>query len=154
MKIPTDLGSPAERATRMFFTRVMVSVAKITQDEALTVAQIGAVFLVDQQGSARVNELAEALGISASAASRMADGLVERDFFARAEDPDDRRARVLTLAPAGRAFVERLSVERMKLVRLVAGSLPGSFADRLGAAFSRVGRTLSVKKKSKEEDEP
>jgi DNA-binding MarR family transcriptional regulator len=47
-------------------------------------------------------ELAELAGISAPTATRMIDGLVQRDFVSRIEDPTDRRAVVISLTGPGR----------------------------------------------------
>ncbi|MGZ5969486.1 MAG: MarR family winged helix-turn-helix transcriptional regulator [Polyangiales bacterium] len=140
------MGSPVEAATRAFFTRMMTSLARTTKDEALSVGQIAAIFLVDQRGSARVSDIADALGLSLSATSRMTDGLVERDFFTRTEDPDDRRARVLGLTAAGRAFVEKLSEERMEVIRTFAATLPESLAGRVLSAIAHAGGLFSSNK--------
>jgi DNA-binding MarR family transcriptional regulator len=129
--------NPIERATRRMFTRIMTSLARTLQDEALTVGQIAAVFLVDDRGSARVADLTEALGLSPSATSRMVDALVTRGFLARVEDPDDRRARRLSLTPVGRAFVERLGEERVSVVQGVAGKLPAAVVERIISAIDR-----------------
>lgn len=146
MTLITRLGSPIERATRLFFTRVMASVAKMLQDESLTVAQIAAVFLIDQRGSARVNDLAEPLGLSQSAASRMVDALVERGWVDRQEDPTDRRARVLRLTAEGEQFVARLSEERMRLFREIASEMPDSMAKGAASAITHFGSKLGKRK--------
>ena len=61
-------------------------------------------------------ELEEKLGLSNAATSRnvsywtylRADKKAGPDFVSREEDPNDRRIRVLTLTPKGKAFYERL----------------------------------------------
>src|SRR5262249_19249189 len=147
MKFATNLGSPVERATRMFFTRMMTALARTQQDEALSVAQIATLFLVDQESSLRMSALSERLGLSLSATSRMADGLVERGLLRRDEDPEDRRARVLTLAPEGRAVVDRMSEERMSVVQEVARSIPESMASGVLAGVLRIGERIAPKPK-------
>jgi DNA-binding MarR family transcriptional regulator len=147
VKVATNLGSPVERATRLFFTRMMTAVARTQQDEALSIAQIATAFLVDEAGSLRVSELSDKLGLSLSATSRMVDGLVERGLLRREEDPEDRRARVLTLTAKGQAFVDRLSEERMAVIRDVAQSLPESLAGGVIAGVSRIGAAIAPKRK-------
>jgi MarR family transcriptional regulator, organic hydroperoxide resistance regulator len=48
-------------------------------------------------------ELAELAGVSAPTATRIVDGLLDRGFVSRVEDPTDRRAVVISLTPSGRA---------------------------------------------------
>jgi DNA-binding MarR family transcriptional regulator len=48
-------------------------------------------------------ELAELAGISAPTATRIVDGLLDRGFVSRVEDPTDRRAVVISLTAPGRA---------------------------------------------------
>ena len=82
-----------ERATRFMFTRIMSELTRTMRDEELTVAQIAALYTIDERGPMRINALAEWLGLSASTASRMCDVLTVRGLLSRIEDPDDRRAR-------------------------------------------------------------
>jgi DNA-binding MarR family transcriptional regulator len=52
-------------------------------------------------------ELAELAGISAPTATRMIDGLVQRNLVSRIEDPTDRRAVVISLTEPGRVALSR-----------------------------------------------
>jgi MarR family transcriptional regulator, organic hydroperoxide resistance regulator len=52
-------------------------------------------------------ELAEQAGISAPTATRMVDGLLQRDLVTRIDDPIDRRAVVISLTDSGRAALTR-----------------------------------------------
>ena len=134
------LGSPLEQFTRMMFTRIITGLARTLRDEEFTVAQIAALHLVDQEGTLRVNALAEALGLSASAGSRLVDGLVQRGLMTRAEDPQDRRARVIALSTAGRRFIERASVERVAVIEEATRSLPGRMTELMAAALAEFRR--------------
>ncbi len=124
------LGGPVERFTRMMFTRIIAALARTLRDEALSIAQVAALHLIDQAGALRVSVLADELTLSASATSRLVEGLVQRDLVARDEDPDDRRAKILTLTPAGRRFTT------------IAGaveSLPKELVARVLAAMRSLG---------------
>ena len=121
------------------FSRIITALARTLRDEEMTVAQLAAIAFVDQAGTVRVSELAEALGLSPSAASRLADGLVERGLLLRAEDPDDRRARRLRLAAAGRAFSDRASRDRVALLyETVIRRVPVSAANAILGVVSRI----------------
>lgn len=108
----------------MMFTRIITGLSRSLRENEFTVAQIAALHVVDQQGMMRVSALAEELGLSASAASRLIEGLVQRGLLARAEDPADRRAKMLTLSADGRRFVEQTSAERLRVIEETAQGLP------------------------------
>ncbi|WP_437305428.1 MarR family winged helix-turn-helix transcriptional regulator [Sorangium sp. So ce388] len=129
------LGSMFEQFTRMMFSRIIAGLARTLHEEDFSVAQIAALHLVDQEGPMRVTALATSLGLSASAGSRLADGLVQRGFLAREEDPEDRRAKTLALTALGRRFVDQASVERVRVIMETARSLP---ADVPAAILSAV----------------
>jgi DNA-binding MarR family transcriptional regulator len=80
-------------------------------------AQIG----VEQERS--VGELAEALGLSLPAASKLARELEERGLVVRREDPADRRRTVVALAPATEAGVHTWLDERDRPLRTALGTL-------------------------------
>jgi DNA-binding MarR family transcriptional regulator len=56
---------------------------------------------IERAGRVSVNELAAALGLHKSNASRLADALVDRGLVARRADPRDGRARRLEATPRG-----------------------------------------------------
>ena len=59
-----------------------------------------------------VGDLAEQLGRSPSATSRMVAELVERGYVVRTEEVADRRQRVLSLTPEGQAVLAAVDRER------------------------------------------
>ena len=115
-KIPLQIGSAFERFTRLMFARIIGGIARTLRDSNMSVAELAAVALVDQAGTLRVSELAEALLLSPSATSRVVDGLVERGLLSRSEDPEDRRAKRVQLGPDGKAFMDRASADRVTLI--------------------------------------
>jgi DNA-binding MarR family transcriptional regulator len=60
----------------------------------------------------RLSELAEALRIAPRSATEVADGLQDRGLVARAADPADRRAVVLTPTEAGRQVQQEVDDAR------------------------------------------
>jgi DNA-binding MarR family transcriptional regulator len=106
-----------ERATRRLFTKVLVSLTNNLADEELTVGQLTALHLVDDLGSVHATELAERLHRSPSAVSRMVEDLVQRGWLLRAEDPDDRRVKRLSLSDEGQRFVQRTGEGRARVIR-------------------------------------
>jgi DNA-binding MarR family transcriptional regulator len=68
-------------------------------------------------------ELAEQAGISAPTATRMIDGLLERELVSRLEDPSDRRAVVISLTEAGRAALNRKARATRKVRERIAAAI-------------------------------
>ena len=68
----------------------------------------------------RPSVLADELRIAPRSATDVVDGLEERGWVARAADPSDRRATVLSLTPDGRELVERIEgVRRLASERVL-----------------------------------
>jgi DNA-binding MarR family transcriptional regulator len=137
MSAPPYDPAAVQALTRRMFTRIIASLARSLREEELSVAQVAALHLLDERGSMRVGDLAQELGRSAPAASRMVDDLVRRKLVARREDDADRRAKVLTLAAKGRAFVERAGEERVRTMIETVGSMPDVPADRIFSLMTR-----------------
>lgn len=78
----------------------------------LTILQFGTLILLDDGHERTVGELSEQIGRSMSATSRMIDALVKRDLVRRQEDPNDRRARRVTIGASGRKFLATMMRRR------------------------------------------
>ncbi|HXH09878.1 MAG TPA: MarR family winged helix-turn-helix transcriptional regulator [Alphaproteobacteria bacterium] len=74
----------------------------------LSVAQCYTLDAIGSQGRATLNEVAEALYITPSTASRAVDDLVRKGLVERGQDAADRRAVCLSLTPQGQALFEAL----------------------------------------------
>ena len=73
------------------------------------------VLIARMGGAPRQNALADAVGIEGPSLVRLLDQLEKADLVARREDPTDRRAKVLTLTPAGQAVVARIEADLDRL---------------------------------------
>lgn len=67
------------------------------------------------EGEPRQNALAEAVGIEGPSLVRLLDQLCAAGLVLRKEDPTDRRAKVLSLTPAGQRVVTRMEAELTRL---------------------------------------
>jgi DNA-binding MarR family transcriptional regulator len=67
--------------------------------------QLAALYALADSGTMTVADLADCLGRSQSAASRLADGLCQRQLIERSQDSEDRRQRTLTLTGRGQALL-------------------------------------------------
>jgi DNA-binding MarR family transcriptional regulator len=101
------------RITRRAMAREFLVGAIAAIGEAdLTLQQLGLLVLLDDGEPRTLKELAELVGRSPSATSRLVDQLVRRKLLSRAEDPEDRRARRVTRGPRGARLVEELMERR------------------------------------------
>src|SRR5262245_9262005 len=74
----------------------------------VSVTQCYAIEEMVRRGPLTVNELAAALYLDKSTASRVVDGLERKGYATRTPHPDDRRALLLAVTEAGRALFERI----------------------------------------------
>lgn len=82
---------------------LLLSAAEALAD--LTIVQFGCLLVLSDGAVRTVGEVSAALGRSMSATSRLLDQLVKRELVGRTEDPNDRRARLVTIGAAGRRVV-------------------------------------------------
>lgn len=74
----------------------------------ISIAQSHAMERLAAEGALTVNELAAALFLEKSSASRLADGLVRKGYAERATDPEDRRRVRISLTQSGRALARKV----------------------------------------------
>lgn len=104
-------------------------------DRELTPVQVDILETVVASPALRMNELAQALGVDASTASRTLAPLVDFGLVERRHDPRDRRTTIVAPTPAGLEQAARIREGRLALMRSVHGRFtPGRlslFADLL-----------------------
>lgn len=125
MVIP-GVGSAAEALTRRMFTRIIASVARTLREHELSVAQVAALYMLDERKELRVSDVSAELELSLPTASRLVDDLVQQKLVTREEDPTDRRARILRLSAKGRTFIEKSSEARMQTIVAAAAEMPSN----------------------------
>jgi DNA-binding MarR family transcriptional regulator len=87
-------------------------------------------------GPTTVGQVADAAGIAPPTATRVLDGLVDRGLVARTPDPDDRRAVIVSLTPAGRRAASAKASEFEEVRKRVAAAL-GAHEQRQAADLLR-----------------
>lgn len=94
---------------RFVSNHVSHAFARKLEGEGVTVAEW--VILRELYGEVAVapSRLAERLGLTRGAISKLADRLLAKGLLLRADNPADARAHTLALSPEGRAMVPRLS---------------------------------------------
>lgn len=87
----------------------------------LTMSQFRALLHVAEDSTCTMAEMADAMGVKPNVATGVVQRLVEKDFLERAENPEDRRARLLTLSAAGHEFLHAMmqDVRAQRLAQLM-----------------------------------
>ncbi len=89
----------------VFLHRSMRDFARFMKDAGLTMPQINTLMRLYYQGACGISDIGSQLGVTNAAASQMVERLVQQGLIERAEHPDDRRAKQLTLTPKGQEFI-------------------------------------------------
>ena len=105
----------------------------------LSVTQLKALCALDADHEERsVKALAESMSVSMPTMSRAVDGLVERGFVLREEDPVDRRMKRVRLTGAGREVPLALNRARLSALQELIGSLTDEEAGALDQALTLI----------------
>ncbi len=106
------------------FSRVIERLAVVASEENLSFSQVAALHIIDLAQSISIQDISGRLNLSLSATSRLIDELVKSSFIDRVEDQENRRSKLLTLTIQGQNFLNKLSIERVKIIKSTAQSMP------------------------------
>lgn len=116
-------------------SRVLVGVAARSlagMAEEITVPQYRALIVLAGHGAMRPVDLADALSITSSTATRLCDRLVLKGLISRERTGPDRRAVELALTSEGRHLLDTVTVARQSEIVRILEAVPES--ERLGIA--------------------
>ena len=97
---------------RALWRELVVGFASQLGDLRLGFTQLAALYVLADGSTTTVGELADALGRSPSATSRLVEGLTRRRLVERREDPEDRRQRSVALTQRGQALLRAVDRAR------------------------------------------
>jgi DNA-binding MarR family transcriptional regulator len=105
----------------------------------LSFTQLKVLCRLEMEGQERsVKALAQSMGVSLPAMSRAVDGLFERGFVVRDEDPVDRRMKRVRLTRAGHKVPRALNDARLTALQDLIGSLDDEEAAALERALTLI----------------
>ncbi|MBO0332323.1 MarR family transcriptional regulator [Sneathiella sp. CAU 1612] len=94
---------------RVVSNAISQNFARKVSAEGVTVAEWVFLRMLFDAESIAPSQLAENMGMTRGAISKLSDRLFEKSLIEREENPDDKRAHTLALTNAGRALVPRLA---------------------------------------------
>ena len=123
--------------------RVLVAVtarSMAATSEVTDLLHLRALVVLWSSTSASLGELAEAIGIHLTRASRLCDRLVARGLVDRTDDPANRRQLMLRLTPAGRQVVEDVMHERAEQIRPILARMSSTARSSLVSSLGEFAR--------------
>jgi DNA-binding MarR family transcriptional regulator len=113
--------------------------------DSVTLPQFRALVLLSSRERTTVSDLADALGIHGTSATRLCDRLVRKRMIRRSEAVHDRRQTELHLAAAGRRLVARVTGRRREALATIAARMS---SDDLAAAVQGLRAFASAAEES------
>ncbi len=107
----------------VFMHRSMRGWGHFAKSTGLSMPQMSILMQLHYKGTCGISDISERFDVSAAAASQLVDKLVQADYLARAEDPNDRRAKVLTLSAKGHELIKRGTEERHRWMDDLAANI-------------------------------
>jgi DNA-binding MarR family transcriptional regulator len=98
----------------VFMHRSMRGWGRFAKSTGLSMPQLSILMQLHHKGPCGMSEISERFDVTPAAASQLVEKLVQAGYLERAEDPSDRRAKLLKLSPAGVKLVEDGISERYR----------------------------------------
>ena len=119
-------------------SRVLVAVAArslVAAEEQVSLAQYRALVVLASRGPQRLADLAEALGVSPSTATRVCDRLVAKRLIRRHRAHNDRREIRVELSEAGRSLVADVTRRRRREIHRLVAAIPAEIRAQVVSAL-------------------
>ena len=123
MQMSKQLSDVVREWAEVFMHRSMRDFKRFMNATGLSFSQINILMRLVHGGSTGVSEIGEKMGVTNAGASQAIDRLVEKGLIERTEDPDDRRAKLLTLTSEGSALIAKGVEARGKWVECLMDTL-------------------------------
>lgn len=120
---------------RIAISRLNRQLNSTSTGEGLTPTQASVLGLVGARGPLRLAELAELERLNPTMLSRVVGKLTELELIRRRPDPDDLRAALVEITPAGADLRERILGRRTERISECLDRLPAGGADTVLAAL-------------------
>ncbi len=106
-----------------------------TRSAGLSLAQMTVLMHLYYQGPHEVTKICEMMQLTRPGASQMIERMVQQGVVQRAETPDDRRVRMVSLTEQGRRVVEESIAARQAWIEQMVGGLSAAETERVAEAL-------------------
>ncbi|HRQ23517.1 MAG TPA: MarR family transcriptional regulator [Anaerolineales bacterium] len=133
-------NSPISQSLRawmdVFMHRSMRGWTQFAKSTGLSMPQFSILMQLHHKGACGVSDVSERFDISNAAASQLAEKLVQGEYIERAEDPNDRRVKILQLTQKGRGLIEAGFNERYRWMDELGKSLSAEEKRKVAEALT------------------
>jgi DNA-binding MarR family transcriptional regulator len=112
MSKPVQITNSLRAWMDVFMHRSMRGWGRFVKTTGLSMPQFSILMQLHYKGSCGMSEISERSNVTAAAASQLVEKLVQSELIERTEDPNDRRAKQLSLSKKGAKLVEQGIEER------------------------------------------
>lgn len=120
---PTENCANQVMETVPLVVRFIRSEMRARKSTELSVPQFRALAFLDRNPGASLSELAQHLGVTSATASANTERLVQRNFIARCDHPQERRRIELKLTPEGQHHLQSARSSTRATIAQLLGSL-------------------------------
>jgi len=120
----------------VFMHRSMRGWVRYAKSTGLSMPQFSILMQLHHRGPCGMSGISEGYDITPAATSQLVDKLVQGGLIQRVEDPNDRRAKLLSLTDKGRDLVLQGIQERYRWVDELAGKLSAEERSQISEALN------------------
>jgi DNA-binding MarR family transcriptional regulator len=135
MTKPTQFSQTLRAWMDAFMHRSMRGWNHFAKSTGLSMPQFSILMQLHHKGPCGMSEVSERFDISAAAASQLVEKLVQAGYLERAEDPSDRRAKLLTLSLKGKELIQQGTEERYRWMDDLAATLSAEDQKKVSEAL-------------------
>lgn len=126
-----------------FMHRSMGGWARYIKASGLSMPQFFILMHLRHHDQCGISDISEHMETTNAAASQLVDKLVQSGFLVRVEDPNDRRAKQLSLSPSGIKLIEKGIDERYRWMDEIAQTLSKEQKSKIAQALEMLNRVAS-----------
>ena len=120
MQPDADRSDVADALLRASRALVGVAARSLADVDEVTLPQFRALVVLSSRGATAMTDLAHALDVHPTTATRLCDRLVDKGLIRREQGIDDRRATEIVLTTAGQKLVGRVTNRRRRDLEAIA----------------------------------
>ena len=136
MTKPIQINQSLRAWMDVFMHRSMRGWNQFAKSTGLSMPQFSILMQLHYKGVCGLSEISERFDVSAAAASQLAEKLVQSGYLERAEDPSDRRAKLLRLSSSGEKLVSEGIQERYRWMDEVTSKLSTEDSAKVAEALN------------------